>query len=217
MNISTKLAGLALASSAIFSTQALAIDNVWISNTPWGDTSLSDYAEWHTFNSTADTTPDFGANGAVYETTGRAFVASTGNLYSFSGSAAYTITLSNVAIGEVFDVYIRVATVGSTFQRAATLDGIEATFVQSYYDTQDFGGFGGGYLEEGYWKWEDVSTTTGLLVFNLNANAHTGFDQLTLATVASVAAVPEPSTYGMMAIGLGLLGLMGRRNKRQLS
>lgn len=213
MKIANTLAAVALSGSALFSSQAFAIDNVWISGSPWASAALSDYAEWHTFTSTTDTTPNFGANGALYETTGRGFVASSGNLYSFSGSTAYTAVLSDVAIGEVFDVYLRVASVGSTFLRTATLDGVSATFIQSYYDTQDFGGFGGGHLEEGYWLWTGVTSTTGSLVFSFDANSHTGFDQLALATVA-VAAVPEPSAYGMMAIGLGLLGFMGRRSKK---
>lgn len=213
MNISAKLATLALVGSAAFSTQALAIDNVWISDNPWGSATLSDYAEWYTF-STVNVAPNYGANGAIYETSGRGFVASSGNFYSFSGPTSYTAILSNVAVGDVFDVYLRVASTGSTFLRPAALDGVSASFVQSYYDTQDFGGFGGGYLEEGYWKWENVTTSTGTLVFTFDANSHTGFDQLTLATVA-VAAVPEPSTYGMLALGLSLLGFMGHR-KQQL-
>lgn len=212
MKLHHSLPALALVAGAIFSSAAWAADNTWISSQPWGSASPADYAAWHTFDSATDDTPDVGANAGIYETTGNAFVASSGNLYSWSGPAAYTLALSDIAIGDVFDVYVRVSTVGSTFDRLATLDGVAASFVQSYASSADFGSFGGGYLEEGYWKWENVSTNTGWLVFNLNAKAHTGVDQLAIATFA-VAAVPEPSAYGMLGLGLLMLAASTRRKR----
>ena len=203
----------AMATGIIFSGSVWAADNVWVSSQPWGNATADDFAAWHTFKSASDSTPDVGANAGIYETSGSAFVASSGNLYSWSGPAAYTLALSDVAIGDVFDVYVRVSTVGSTFDRLATLDGVAATFVQAYSSSEDFGSFGGGYIEEGYWKWENVSTSTGWLVFNLNAKAHTGVDQLAIATFA-VTAVPEPSAYGMLGLGLVMLAASVRRKRK---
>ncbi|MFL9610125.1 PEP-CTERM sorting domain-containing protein [Methylobacillus sp. Pita2] len=218
MKMTTTFAALALAGSAFFSSQAFAADNVWYEDYPWGDVAnATDYAEWNTFVGRRDATPQYGSNGYVNAQAG-VFVTSTGNLYHFTNNdATYNFQLTSIgAVGDVFDVYLKVKTNGSTFLPTATLDGVSATKVTQFFDVVEFEGMGSGYVEEAYWVWQDVTITSVNQVFNFNAIAksHVGLDQLALATVA-VAAVPEPSAYGMMAIGLGILGFMGSRSRRK--
>lgn len=212
-----KFSTLVLALGMAFSGSAFATAGVWDTTAPWGTTSQ--YAEWNTFESSAlstgDTTPEVGLSAgttaSLKETTGGAFLVG-GNVYSFAVATQFTATLSGTT-GGLYDVYLRIATVGSTAsQTSALLNGQAATqvVVQKTESQGDFGGFGTSYEQELYWKWSGV-TGANLYTFNFGAaSTSMSLDQLSLATVA-VTAVPEPEAYGMMALGLGIVSLIARR------
>jgi len=66
---------------------------------------------------------------------------------------------------------------------------------------------------------EDIvatSTSTLLSFKSLGPVAASSYGSY-LDAVSVVAAVPEPSTYGMLALGLGVIGFVGSRKKKQLS
>ena len=59
-----------------------------------------------------------------------------------------------------------------------------------------------------YVNWEGLSFTSGTLVFSVNSIA----DKDNVVT-DTISAVPEPETYAMLLVGLGLVGYAARRKR----
>jgi hypothetical protein len=215
-----KLSALVLALA--FSSSAFATTEQWDSATPWGSATTTQYAEWNQFSFTPatvkqDNTPDValsaGTTATLKENTGTSFITGSGNIYSFSAPTNFTATLSGSTTG-IFDVYLRVAAFGVMPSLTASLNGVNATAVTQLSGTTD-SSFGTVDEGEYYWKWSDV-TASSLYTFNFKGSSSSmSLDQLALATVAKVVTpVPEPETYGMMILGLGLMSLASRRARK---
>lgn len=218
----TSLGLLALA-GALASTPALATQAQWdsalagfsgtgaTSATPWigSPPAGSRYAEWNFFNGLTDTAPDIGSFGgaaSVAETSGGAFVTGGGNLYSPSVATTFTATLTGGGSG-LWDVYLRLSSLGTTASTTATLNGVAAAAVESFAENIS-GGFGGT-EQEVYWKWTVAAAPTYTFAFNASSSSMS-LDQLGLYAVQ---AVPEPETYALFGAGLLALGLLRRQRR----
>lgn len=200
----------ALATGAQWDSAAAGFNgNGATSATPWVGTPAvgSVLAEWNFIQSTNDLSPDIAGSGSLVETTGSAFATSGGNIYSFSGATAFTATLDALGSGS-WDVYLRVATLGTSVLDAATLNGVSATRTLTYTEAIT-GGFGGG-EEENLWVWSGVHASSLVLQFGASASSMS-LDQVAIYA-APVASVPEPSTWLMMLAGLGAVGTLSRRH-----
>lgn len=214
-----KLSVLAITLGMAFSGSAFATQAVWNTANPWGSDTPVSYAEWNVFNSTNDTTPDIsvtaGVAASVRETSGGSFVTGGGNIYSFSGATSFTATLSGSTSG-LFDVYLRIGTLGTLASASATLNGISATSVLQFNEDQGTVMGGATAEQELYWKWSNV-TASSLYTFQFNSSSSSmSLDQLALATVAvpTVTPVPEPEAYSLMALGLGIMAFAARRSAK---
>lgn len=189
--------------------------NPWIAAPAAG----SLYVEWNVFTDDAhaslivDSTPDIANSGlgagtaTMTETTGASFLTSGGNIYSPGAATAFTLSMPG-GIGSVFDVFLRASSVGSELSTIATLNGVQATRVESF--TQNVTGGFGGTEKEWYWTWTTPSAATYDFAFVASTSS------VSLDQVAVYAApVPEPSTYAMLAIGL--VGLSVARARRARS
>ncbi|MFD0914123.1 PEP-CTERM sorting domain-containing protein [Methylophilus luteus] len=213
-----KLSALVIALGMAFSGSAFAATAVWDTAAPWGSATTTQYAEWNVFNGTSDNSPEVSLSAettaSVTENTGLAFLTG-GNIYSWQAPTSFTANLSGSgATGGLFDVYLRIGTLGSVANVTATLNGVSAaaTSVQTIGETTIVMG-GVSAEQEVYWKWAGVSSAS-LYTFNFSASSSSmSLDQLALATVA-VTAVPEPETYSMMALGLGLMAFVARRSRK---
>lgn len=179
--------------------------SAWIASPPAG----SRYAEWNFFNALTDDSPDIGSFGgaaSVTENSGGAFVTGGGNMYSPGVATDFSATLAGGGTG-LWDVYLRVSTLGTTAATGATLNGIAATSVESF-SAPITGGFGGD-EQEVYWKWTVAAAPVYTFAFAASGSSMS-LDQLGLYAVQ---AVPEPQTYAMFGLGLGLLGLARLRRR----
>jgi hypothetical protein len=216
------VAAAALAAAFSLSTPALAVQAVWdtplngFSGTgspgnPWVGSPTGAYAEWNIFNGyPTDNTPDLGGTGSITEINGVAFLTSGGNIYSFAATTSFTASLPAPGAGTLFDVWLRVASLGTVPATTATLNGVSATRVESYSETIT-GGFGGE-EKEWYWKWEDVAAGPFAFAFAASGSSMS-LDQVALYAqdVTPTSPIPEPGTVMLMLAGLGALGAVARR------
>ena len=215
-----KVSVLTLTLGMAFSSSAFATQAVWNSANPWGGETPVSYAEWNVFNSTNDTAPDVAVTGAttasVQETSGGAFLTGGGNIYSFSGATSFTATLSGSSSG-LFDVYLRIGTMGTLANSTASLNGVSATSVLQFNEDQGVVMGGATAEQELYWKWSNV-TASNLYTFKFSSTSSSmSLDQLALAAVSvpTVTPVPEPEAFSMMALGLGLMAFAAGRSVKR--
>lgn len=182
------------------------------SATPWIDNPAtgSAYAEWNVIlGYPVDNTPDIAGAGTLTETTGAAFATGSGNIYGFSAATDFLLDLSGTgAASDTWDVYLRVAAMGTTVKDVATLNGVAATRVTTFSGAAS-GGFGGA-EEESLWKW----TVTGPADWSFNfgaTGAHMSLDQVAAYAVRTTPAVPEPETWALMLAGLAAVGSLRQR------
>lgn len=172
-------------------------------------TSLSPgsaYAEWNaTLSYPTDATPDIAGSGTLTELTGTGFATSGGNIYGFTGPTAFQVDLAG-STGGTWDVYLRVAALGSTVAELATLNGVQASRVVTYTGAAT-GGFGGA-EEESLWKW--TLSGNSLWQFNFGASAaHMSLDQVAVYAVQT--SVPEPESWALMLVGMAATALARQR------
>ena len=163
------------------------------------------YAEWNVFDSsTTDSTPDVAGTGSVHELSATAFLTG-GNIYSFAAPTSFSATLAGGGSG-MFEVWLRIGTLGTTAKTTATLNGMAATRTETF--TEPLGGFGGD-EKEWYWTWTLPAASVYTFSFGASA-ASMSLDQVALYA-APIGSVPEPETYAVLLAGLGIVGLIARR------
>ena len=236
--------GLAFASAAQADEHQVfpATTDVWDGAAPWSGKTLTDFAGWSfiTFPEGTDPygntpNPRYGVSAPDDAGSGQGTLKSNnnsslftgggagGNLYSWAGPGSFTATLTGHGnTGDLFDVYVRMSTVGLLPTTSMTLNGVQATSTNIFYNTQGYIADEKGVLQpsaeqESYWLWENVSNAALYSFVWTNTKAHVSLDQLQIATVLAngpvppVTAVPEPETYAMLLAGLGFIGFATRR------
>jgi len=158
--------------------------------------------------STYNVTQSFGANGTLTATfTGEEIIFDqvlagneiTSLSLSFSGPT-YTGSFHNV------DTTNMAWVIGDTNLLDVGTSITVATLPTSSSPTTFLWNAGGAIFQPG-------DAMMGRVIISSN-NTPTEFRTLETATVTNAAAVPEPETYALMLAGLGVLGALGRRQKR---
>ncbi|MDM4014573.1 PEP-CTERM sorting domain-containing protein [Roseiconus lacunae] len=178
-------------------------------------------AEWDSFTTPVGAPgnlPDVahfgsGANSVLTGNTPGAFIVSSGNIYSFSGTPDFTATIDTSDLaGDYTRVVAQIVTQGTAMDLSSVLlDGIAPTIA-------GFGGSAAGYMA--IW---DLATSGGPATsYSLDFNAtgpHLSLDQLQVdafsqsVAFATPAAVPEPAAMASLA-ALGVFGVFSGRRRR---
>lgn len=207
MNASFSFKHALVAAALAAPLMASATQGVWDSSLPAESTTL---AEWQIFDSLpVDATPDVAGAGVLTETSGTGFLTGGGSIYSFMGDGtAFTVTTDALAEG-TWDIFLRVGSLGSVVKDVATLNGVEASRTLAF--EASLGGAFGGDEQESLWHWT-INGGSPLQFGFAASGPHLSLDQVGVYALA--APVPEPGTWALLAAGLGVVGLMSRRQKR---
>lgn len=190
----------------------------------------STYAEWDSFSdANGANSPDVGESGltgaSLVQNGAFAIIASSGNIYSFSGATAFDVTQPAYGYGAGYNT--RVVVQAQTLGNVPDLDSIQITYndgstdisVAPEYVTQESvaaGGFTGLVTTLG---WDIAGYNPSSLLFELNAAgssmslANLAIDTFAQSTAfaAFPAVVPEPSAALISLVGFGVLALGRRR------
>jgi hypothetical protein len=183
------------------------------SATPWINPTApgSSYAEWNIFNTIpTDSTPDIAGVGSITETSGGALLTGGGNIYSPFVATSFSATLSGAGSG-LFDVWLRIATLGTVANTAATLNGVSAMRVETFSEETTIttpAGPSSSFEKEWYWKWTVEAAPTYTFGFAASGSSMS-LDQVAL--YATAAPVPEPQSFVLLLAGLGMVGFIARR------
>lgn len=192
----------------------------------WGEWTRgvgdSIYAEWDTFSDASypgvrTSAADVGSYGATNVNLGwnsGVFVAGSGNLYSFTTDEAYTVSLTDATpiVGPV-RVALQTETWGLDLS-SVLLNGVAATAKQVTFQNPNYdSSFGVVTLTQTVFTW-DLDVGVSQYNFSFAAPVHTSLTQVAV-DIGSVAVVPEPSTYAMLAAGLAMVGGVAARRRRQ--
>jgi hypothetical protein len=197
----------------------------------WGGWTRGDagtlYAEWDTFTdlthgASNDRTaaPDVGqsgATGAHIAWNNGTFRAGSGNLYSFSGIEFFQILATGGPASGPVRAVLQTENWGNGFDLSSIkLNGVApTTSVVTFTDPAYNSSFGPVTLTERLFIWELASAPASFTFDLASASPDLSFAQVAIDIAA--APVPEPETYAMLAVGLGLVGWqVRRRNKSAL-
>ncbi len=129
--------------------------------------------------------------------------------YPYGGDNGYTVIrmASNAAFGDVSFLvgsgYYGSTDVGIYFELALAGNVVQSGTTQAGYDAHWLGFQGGGFDEI------RLRDNSGQAIASLSG----GYNALAVDSIKVSGAVPEPETYALMALGLGVLGLAKRRRR----
>lgn len=180
-------------------------------------TFTSAYAGINAPNSVAPGGSVLAAAGITQDVPGIAFITGGGNLYSFAGAMAFTLTYAAGFTPDIGRVVFQTETLGTELDYANVrlnydLGGgaVAMSAVRDELFRTPLGGFGGTAVGS-KWEWD----LTGLGVHDFSITFEALSSSLSLDAVAlDTVAVPEPAHAGLLAAGL-LTGLILFRRVRR--
>ena len=148
-----------------------------------------------------------GGNNVTVAGEGQQFVTMGGGA-SANGTTTWSQTVGGLAIGQAYQLDFKIAGEGVCCGTQSILVGVDGSGAsgQTFTASSPTGN---------YWKtWTDSGLSFVAGVSNVTVHfTYSGQFDMGLDDVRLSAAVPEPSTYVLMAAGLGLVGLASRRRK----
>jgi hypothetical protein len=181
-----------------------------------GDTGTA-YAEWDNFVGGMPGTPyssvydSSGVSSATFTWNAGTFGATSGNLYSFTGSQIYDIDVAPaIAFNGPLTVALQFETWGTAMDYGSIqLNGIAPTSAGVIYTDPNFSSSMGPVELNHYLAvWSLNAAPTGFHIDMQSIGPHQSFTQVALDIAAPV---PEPGEWAMLLAGLGLMGTIVRR------
>ena len=159
------------------------------------------------------TTIGSGATSTITQTVEGAFIAGSGNIYSFGSVNDFDLVIDSSDLsGPVTTVAVQFKTLGTELDYdSILLDGLTPTFTEELF-RQELGGFGG-FDVEYLAIWRLGQALTSYQVDFTAAGSSLSLDEVRVDAYASV---PEPSTVTLLG-GMALTGLMLRRRRHSSS
>lgn len=202
------------------------------------ESARSTYFEWDDFASAlGDNSPDIGMfptplptgwiEPDVVETTGTAFVTSTGNIYSFSAPTEFEVAFPNHNLGrKSFDttVLVQIRTQGSEVDTESLTIGEYAPVETTELDRISLGGSAGGYLVDTLFRFEVTGNVDAYLLEFKAIASSMSLDKLAIDTFATSTVLtgpfsgtttgtsgPVPAPASVTLLGLGAVASWRRR------